>query len=411
MEKIRFGYSMAVILIKELEKKGVYKSVSVFDDSSCLYTQEELDLIEELTLDNVTNLENIEHLRNLKKLTLQSAEYSRYSDEIDIKAACFVNCITDFSPIEKLSNLEELTIVNDINIKKLDLTTLKKLKNIKLINNPCLEELKGLDTLLNLENVMIYGTSIHSDFDILKYIENTGDAETNVLDVNMYQSIVNKDEIIPEMISKAVVTGDSQLCFAELVGLMEYAIIDAQSLEKMYAKADLIFKLFDVYNLSPDDQVRFVYDYIIDQTLIDFNAIETRDKQYTEYIERYRKIPDFAKKKLAMIHSSYNAFIAGKANCEGIVNLMKFMLNMLNVRSFNVHCIDNRHNINGLPNHSMIRVLQEGTWYYYDPSIIQDNPYLFYEKTYDEIKKLGLHRLNAFEASVNKEMQYESYHK
>lgn len=411
MDKINFSYSMAIILAKELEKKGIYKKISVFDEESCEFTMEELEMIDELTLDNVTTLEHIEYLKNLKKLTLQSAEYSRYSEEIDIRSACFINCITDFEPIERLFNLEELTIVNDINIKKLDITNLKNLKNIKLINNPCLEELIGLDKLDNLENVMIYGTSIHSDFDILSYIKNTQETVTNVLDVNMYQTLVKKDEIIPEMISKAVVTGDSQLCFAELVGLMEYAIIDAQSLEKMYAKADLIFKLFDVYNLEEDDQVRFVYDYIINQTLIDFNAIIDRDKKYTEYIEKYSKIPDFAKQKLAMIHSSYNAFIIGRTNCEGIVNMMKFMLNMLGIRSFNVHCIDSRNNVNCLPNHSMIRVLQHGVWYYYDPSIVEDSPYLFYKKTYDEIKSLGYHILNAFEASVDKETKYESYHK
>lgn len=411
MEKIHFSYSLAVLLAKELEKKNVYKKVSVFDESSCAFSQEELDLIEELTLDNVSGVENLEYLRNLKKLTLKSAEYSRYSDEVDIKASCFVNCIEDFRPVEKLVNLEELTIVNDITIKTLDLTNLMKLKNLKLINNPCLEELKGLETLQNLTNVMIYGTSIHSDFDILKYIRNTEETEVNILDVNMYLAAVKSDEEIPEIITNAVVTGESQLCFAELVGLMDHALIDVQSMARMYSKADLIFKLFDVYGLEADDQVRFIYDFIIDKTVIDFNAIANRDKKYTDYITKYSEIPAFAKQKLAMIHSSYNAFITKKTNCEGIVNLMKFMLTMLNVRSFNVHCIDARHDVNGLPNHSMIRVLQNGTWYYYDPSLIESKPYLFYEKTYEEIKALGFHKLNAFEASVNKEMDNVSYRK
>lgn len=411
MEKIFFDYSVAIILVKELEKKGIYKRISVFDKDSCLFTQEELDMIEELVLENVTNIKNIEYLRNLKKLTLQSAEYSRYSEDIDIKSACFINYINDFKPIEKIKGLEELTIVNDVNIKKLDLTELKDLKNIKLINNPRLEELIGLDKLTNLKNVMIYGTSIHTNIDIISYIKNTQEAETNILDVNMYQSLVKNDEVIPEMISKAVVTGDSQLCFAELVGLMEYALIDAQSLEKMYAKADLIFKLFNVYNLPEESQVNFVYNYVANQTFLNKDVIIDRDKKYTEYIERYSEIPSFAKKKMAMIHSSYNAFIVGKSNCEGIVNMMKFMLNMLGIRSFNVHCIDKRTNINDLPNHSMLRVLQDGTWYYYDPSIKEEEPYLFCKKTYDEIRNMGYHILNAFEASVNKEAEYESYHK
>jgi len=85
------------------------------------------------------------------------------------------------------------------------------------------------------------------------------------------------------------------------------------------------------------------------------------------------------------------------------------MLNILEIRSFNVHCIDVRNNVNNLPNHAMIRILNKGTWYYCDPTIIPGDPYHFFMKTYEEISEEGRHRLNAFERQVNGEIKHEPY--
>ena len=63
------------------------------------------------------------------------------------------------------------------------------------------------------------------------------------------------------------------------------------------------------------------------------------------------------KKYMASLHSSYNLFHFKEGNCEGHVNLMSIMLNLVGIDSFIVHCKDKRFkNYNGDTNHAMIRV-------------------------------------------------------
>lgn len=409
MESFTFNYNMTILLNKELEKKGIYRNRSLFSSDFYCFSVEELSEIDSLVIENANDLTHLDKFPNLKKVVIQSVEYTRFGEEIKLDRAFYANCITDFSPLENATKIEELTIVNDTYIESLDVSKLTNLKNIKLINVPKLTTLTGLEGLKNLKNILIYGTSIHSEFDIVEYIKNTFQAEINILDVNMYQSLVKQDEKLAQYISKAVTLGETHLRFAELVGLMDYAVIDAKSLEEMYKRVTLLFEMFGIYEASEKDKIAFVYEFVLWNTKFDIEGIEKRDSEYNTYIEKYNKIPEFAKNKLAMIHSSYSALMIGKANCEGFVNLMKFMLNILEIRSFNVHCIDDKNNINNLPNHAMIRILYEGIWRYCDPTILPDDPYYFFMKTYDEIIEEGRHRLNAFERQVNGEIEYESH--
>jgi len=410
MERLEFNYNMTILLNKELEKKGIYRNKSLFSSDFYSFSVEELEQIESLVIENANDLTHIDKFPNLKKVVIQSVEYTRFGEEIKLDSATYANCIEDFSPLENCVGIEELTIVNDTYIESLDVSKFVNLKNIKLINVPKLTNLVGLEHLKNLENVMIYGTSIHSEFDIVEYIKNTFQAETNILDVNMYQSLVKQDEKLAQYISEAVIVGETHLRFAELVGLMDYAIIDAKALEDMYKRVTLLFEMFGIYDeVSEEEKIEFVYKFVTNNTVFDKEGIENRDVEYNTYIEKYNKIPEFAKNKFAMIHSSYNALMLGKSNCEGFVNLIKFMLNILEIRSFNVHCIDVRNNVNNLPNHAMIRILNKGTWYYCDPTIIPGDPYHFFMKTYEEISEEGRHRLNAFERQVNGEIKHEPY--
>lgn len=409
MEYVTFNYNMVLNLNKELEKQGIYRHASMFSKEFYQFRLEELSHIEELTIENATDLTNIQYLPNLKRVLIQSIEYTRFGEEVDLDSASFTNNIRDFRPLEEVKTLEELTIVNDINLETLDVSKLENLRNLKIINTPNLTTLKGLEGLQNLKNILIYGTSICSDFDIREYIKNTFEAEFNILDVNMYHSLVKKDESIPEYLSDAVTCGETKLCFAELVGLMEYAVIDVKAMAEMYKLSQFLFQLFGIDEKEDIEKIHIIYEYIVSNTEFDSAGLQDRNQKYHEYIEKYNTIPAFAKQHLAILHSSYSAFIRKKSNCEGIVNLMKFMCNMANIRTFNVHCIDIKNNVNNLPNHAMLRVLWQGNWYYIDPTIDPDHPEDFFMKTYEEIEKLGRHRLNALEAKVCKENYHEQY--
>ena len=75
----------------------------------------------------------------------------RYNYELKLSG------IKDFSVIEKLEKLEILQINNEENLRKINTENLKNLASLKLIDNPNLKEVKGLDfneelSELNLEH-------------------------------------------------------------------------------------------------------------------------------------------------------------------------------------------------------------------------------------------------------------------
>ena len=146
-----------------LIEKG-YKTKSVFNTVQG-YTQEELALLESVILECSESLEDLLKLPNLKILKIKSQNQETVIEKDPFQ----VNTIQDFSILSYLTNLEELTIVNDPNLQELDLTNLTKLKKIKLCNNLSLTTVKGLDQLTGLENILIYGNKKEPDIDPMRY--------------------------------------------------------------------------------------------------------------------------------------------------------------------------------------------------------------------------------------------------
>ena len=159
--------------------------------------------------------------------------------------------------------------------------------------------------------------------------------------------------------------------------------------------------------MPEEEKIEFVYRYVMNHVEFDQENLIRREKELNYYNHRYNEIPEFKKKKFAMIHSSYSALMMGKSNCEGSVNLMRFLLNLLHINSFNVHCIDLKNNVNDLNNHAMIRIYHKGNWYYCDPMMARNegdkNLSKYYMRTYDEMKQMNRYRFNAFEAQIQKE--------
>ena len=71
--------------------------------------------------------------------------------------------------------------------------------------------------------------------------------------------------------------------------------------------------------------------------------------------------------------SSYNAIISNRAVCEGIANMMHYMLTSVGVESQVIDCIDKNVKCTKIPyneriNHAAIKVKTGEDWYYYDPT-------------------------------------------
>ena len=71
--------------------------------------------------------------------------------------------------------------------------------------------------------------------------------------------------------------------------------------------------------------------------------------------------------------SSYKAIMSNRAVCEGIANMMHYMLTSVGVESQVIDCIDKNVKNTKTPykeriNHSAIKVKTGEDWYYYDPT-------------------------------------------
>ena len=115
---MKVSFELAFLIDEELHKMGYERNKSILDNSFTVFSDEELAIIEELTITNAYNIDDLILLPNLKKLSIKGQDdYDRiyYWDGLD--NSTLINHIKDFSVLSKLEKLESLTISNDVNIK------------------------------------------------------------------------------------------------------------------------------------------------------------------------------------------------------------------------------------------------------------------------------------------------------
>ena len=153
--------------INEISQKDLWwrniDDIGYYDEWYKDFTQEELDSITELSIcyTNVGDIKELEKLQNLKKLSIVSTNSDFYAklengkmyDESSYNSE--KSNIDDFKILERLKNIEELRIESEEDLYELDVTNLKKLKKIELINNINLKEVIGLNELENLEKILM----------------------------------------------------------------------------------------------------------------------------------------------------------------------------------------------------------------------------------------------------------------
>lgn len=392
------SYEMAFIADEALNKIGMPRYLTAMSPNFCQFTKEQLGSITNMELTNMSKIKELIYFKNLINLTIVSEDYDKIVSTDPISGNKYVNHIEDFSVISRLTNLENLTIMNDTNLATLNIEKLKKLKTIKLINNPSFKKISGLDSLEELKEVVIYGNNLDCAIDIETYINNTISTSPNILDIKMYNKIVGANSEIAKDLSDKFILGLTFLKFAEKNGFVNLTILDNRNLAEMYTKLKHFFERTDMYRRSEYDKVLFVYSYVIRNVRFAEDELKKRLSKYNEVIKETNEIPKYMEKSFASLHSSYNAYHFKTANCEGIVNLMGFMLDMLGVENVNVHCSDKRNGLLNGTNHSMLRVKVDNEWYYCDPVYDTKKPNEYFLMTKDKVTKI--HEISSYENIV-----------
>lgn len=367
--------TLSASIMKLLMKQGKRKNYFGFDGT---FTEEELAGIESLVVTQCESLEGIEHLTNLKSLKIVGVNLDTF------RFAGFPNNISDFTPINNLPNLEELTIWHDTNIISLNVSSLKQLKRLNLICNPNLREVEGLDSLECLEMVCTNGSPIKMIGDPKTYIENTKDTPVNILDLRTYNSLFASDEIFSHLRSK-LMNNLSNLKFSEHVYF--YDEMYTLSLEQMRELHRLGMKAIDslkLDELDPEAKVLAVYEYVIKNVVYDTEGLDFRNRHYEKYLEVQSETNNYFLRRMAFINSSLNALKNGKAVCDGYVNMAIYLYDLCGVKAEPVICKNKNGDL-----HTAIKILVNGEWLYADPE--RDSKYgkiCFYGLTLEEMRRL-----------------------
>ncbi len=323
------------------------------------YTKEELNKVTMIYLGNSTSIEELLKLPNLKKLKIKSSSQDTVIEEDPFA----INHIADFSLLSYLTNLEELTIVNDPTIEKIVLSPLKNLKKIKLCNNPHLKSIIGLDQLKNLKNILIYGNAKEPQIDPLAYLENTKEAEKNYLDITMFYDMCEENSEFEKLYLKYIDNYETSLKFVEKVGIYNYYVpFQPTATIKLYQEAeDIIQKPRVRFRLSTKEKIRALYLIARNKIKYDYETLDKRDvKSLKEAMQSEQK-----SYRLSLPNTSYSALVEKKSVCEGYANMLHLLFHMCGINSRVIYCSTPENYMNGL-DHAALKVEYHDQWYYLD---------------------------------------------
>ena len=395
---VTLSTEMAILVHDTLYKSYSIPNRSVFDPHYREFREEDLALIERLDIVNFKDINDLVHFPNLKTLNLKSASYNDILPDLPYDECGIVNHITDFSVLSRLPGLETLVIENDVNIEELDLTGLDKLRTLKIINNPRLTIIRGLESLDGLDYIMMYGNAITSAVDMQQYMQNTRLASTNIIDISMYLPMIGNTREGAKRLKDYGIASATNVKFAEKSGFLNFTKVTPTDLYDMYIKLDTMFKKSNAYQMSDEDKVAYVFTYLQKNISFAKQAIEDRDAEYAAAMSKYKEIPEKLKPGLASIHSGYRTYYFKGGNCEGFVNLMIFMLRMLGIEAHDVHCHDRRARATFGSNHAIVRVHINGKVYYCDPTFDRKNAFKYLLVDYETISQY--HQLDSFEHQI-----------
>lgn len=148
MNKIAIeNLSLARSIFLQLIKQKQISSVLDFDSK---FTEEQLSSIQSLLIEGIDDLRELDKLTNLSSLVIAN-DFSNTQTNYDI------NHIKNLEVINNLKSLEKLIILNDFYIEELDITYLKNLRQLVIINNPGLKKIIGIGANEQLQEIIIYG--------------------------------------------------------------------------------------------------------------------------------------------------------------------------------------------------------------------------------------------------------------
>lgn len=338
-------YAINRELIRIGEKKSFFPIEDVFEI-------EKLNKIIRIELDYLIDGVDLLALPNLKTLIIYNCNDQEDEFNLDLSV---------------LKNLEELILVNNNSLKSLNINGLNNLKKLIVNNNINLTDIYGLDELKELKHVNICGNKIHYIGDIVKYINNTKDTKVNILDIMMYHTNFGNNLKIKRYLENQIISGWSNITFGEMLMFdNKYYKLDYYQMRDMDIKAKKIIKSLITDSDQDIDKVYKIFMYIVRKLKYDHDTLNYRSDEYFDAQHNNLYKDEYLLKRYLTINSSYGAIMQHKAVCEGYVNMMRLLLDMCGIESEKVSC-QLKESEKNIFEHVAIRFKINDTWYYADP--------------------------------------------
>lgn len=370
------NYELSLIILEELLKKGLRQTRFGFNGE---FSEAELRSVTSLTLTGLSSLEEIEKLPQLRSLTIYSYPSSNLTDFDSLK----INTITDFSILSALTNLEELKIYNDNGITSLDISNIPNLNTIILFNNPNLKTITGLDEKTNLKSVILINNNLTSIGNTKKYILNTTNTPENILDVKLFPHLFGSRHnrlFLETRLKEALtnITFGEKITFADDKYILSY-----EQTKNMYFRALKILRQLNIY-MGSWESIKKIHNYIASNVEYDDEGLEYRSVVYLNLLQIPSANKEYFLKRLKLMNTSYAAIVNKKAVCEGFVNMMRFILSIIDVETRMVNCSYDGQEFN----HAAIKFKYNDTWYYADPERQRKSIEEKFGYTLEEFKKI-----------------------
>lgn len=327
-------------------------------------------ITQNLELDN--DNETRENLKKLNSIILNVDVPIYYLDIVSKLQYIYITSIIDaetddfidYSDINKYENLQSLIITHNKNIRKLDVSNLKKLNTLIIVGNENLTEINGIENLKNLDRVIIVGNNIKVFNDMRQFLINIKNVSMCKLDVNMYHYLINDSSFDIKTYN---------VDFAEKISVGEFYSLDLGKMEELYNIGLQIIQKIISNDMDEYEKVRKIYKYIVENLSYDYDSLEERNKYvYSNSISVYGN--DYKD-----INTSYKALKDHMVVCEGYANSLKFLLNIIGVESKTIVCFfKNSGESFEYFNHTASMIKIDGIWYYCDSQLENDSGNLKY---------------------------------
>lgn len=357
MELMKLPLDIGLEIVNVLREKGIEPRKNASGFLSFEFTQEELNEITELTINNPKPncLIGLENCKNLEKLTINSSysAYKKNNPSISDK---------DIVVISKLTSLKYLKIANQEKISWVYLDNLTNLEELIIVRNNKLEEVSGLDKLKKIHDLSIYGNKELYDLPHIQDLIMSNDLNLLELDLLSYPEVCDLRNKLSNIINcsfKETLSNGGELSYNSGIA----SLFHQKSLEIIKNVVESIRNDLDIIIL--------IDKYLAENIVYDYDA---RDRENRAHFENGQK--------RGLNHgtqSAYNGLMLNSCVCEGYTRSMQYLLKVLNIKTKNVYCIggndkikinENYHNQITLPDdgyHSIIRIEINNNIYYCDP--------------------------------------------